>query len=76
MNDIDLAYAAGIFDGEGCVSIVKNKDNRCKRGYSYRLVAIHHKKKGHFTMVELYYSQTFGEPRLDENENTIVGAMK
>lgn len=25
------------------------------------LAAIHHKKTGHFTMVELYYSQTFGE---------------
>ena len=39
------------------------------------LAAIHHKKNGHFTMVELYYSQTFGEPRLDENENIIVGAI-
>ena len=25
------------------------------------LAAIHHKKKGHFTMVELHYSQTFGQ---------------
>ena len=26
------------------------------------VAAIHHKKYGHFTMVELNYSQTFGEP--------------
>ena len=26
------------------------------------VAAIHHKKTGHFTMVELYYSQTFGDP--------------
>lgn len=29
------------------------------------VAAIHHKKTGHFTMVELYYSQTFGEPKVD-----------
>jgi hypothetical protein len=38
MKEIDLAYAAGIIDGEGSISIVKNKDNRCIRGYTYRLV--------------------------------------
>lgn len=27
------------------------------------LAAIHHKKTGHFVMVELHYGQTFGEPR-------------
>lgn len=31
------------------------------------VAAIHHKKTGHFTMVELYYSQTFGEPKVDIN---------
>ena len=40
------------------------------------LAAIHHKKTEHFTMVELHYSQTFGEPRLDENGHIKVGAMK
>ncbi|KKN72940.1 hypothetical protein LCGC14_0406440 [marine sediment metagenome] len=40
------------------------------------VAAIHHKKKGHFTMVELYYSQTFGEPRWDEDGHIKVGAMK
>ncbi len=28
--------------------------------------AIHHKKTGHFTMVELHYGQTFGEPSNDK----------
>lgn len=37
MRKVDLAYAAGIIDGEGCISIIKNKDPRCRRGFSYRM---------------------------------------
>lgn len=31
-------YAAGFFDGEGCVSIVRQKKKQSRRGYVYRLV--------------------------------------
>jgi len=30
--------------------------------------ARHHKKTGHFTMVELYFSQTFGEPHQSQEK--------
>lgn len=33
-----LAYAAGFFDGEGCVSIVRQLKKQAIRGYIYRLV--------------------------------------
>lgn len=39
------------------------------------LAAIHHKKNGHFTMVELYYSQTFGVPH-QENLKKATGATR
>ena len=42
------------------------------------LAAIHHKKKGHCTMVELYFSQVFGDPpksRFDK-ENIVTGVTK
>ncbi len=38
MRKVDLAYTAGIIDGEGAICIIKNKDSRCTRGYNYRLV--------------------------------------
>ncbi len=34
------------------------------------IAAIHHKKNGHCTMVELYYSQIFGEPKADTTESS------
>ena len=34
-----LAYAAGLFDGEGCIHIAKQKSMSTRRGYVYRLVA-------------------------------------
>lgn len=33
-----LAYAAGLFDGEGCVHIARQKKASARRGYVYRLV--------------------------------------
>lgn len=33
MKDIDLAYLAGFFDGEGCIQIWKKKDSRTPLGY-------------------------------------------
>jgi len=39
MKDTDLAYAAGLFDGEGCISINKVKPNRnpnLKPGFQLR----------------------------------------
>jgi hypothetical protein len=32
------AYAAGLFDGGGCVSIVRQKNSESRHGYVYRLV--------------------------------------
>jgi len=40
MKKTDLAYAAGLVDGEGCITIVKNKDNRCHAGFSLYLRVI------------------------------------
>lgn len=37
MNDIDLAYAAGLIDGEGCIQIIKHTDKNCRRGYKWWL---------------------------------------
>ena len=33
----DLAYAAGIIDGEGYIAIVKYPDKKCRVGYHYAL---------------------------------------
>jgi len=40
LTDIDLAYIAGFFDGEGCISLCKVKDDSYRRNYNYML-AIH-----------------------------------
>ena len=32
-NDVFLAWAAGFFDGEGCVLIELSKEKGCKHGY-------------------------------------------
>ena len=40
ISKITLAYIAGIFDGEGCVSISKEKERTTIKGYSYRLRVI------------------------------------
>lgn len=37
-NNEDLAYLAGLVDGEGHISLHKHKSPACKRGYSYRVV--------------------------------------
>lgn len=37
MKETDLAYAAGIVDGEGCVCIFKAKARGLKRIYGYRM---------------------------------------
>lgn len=37
MDKIDLAYTAGLFDGEGSVGISKQTERKCKTGYYYRL---------------------------------------
>lgn len=34
-----LAYAAGMFDGDGCIHIAKQKKATAKRGHIFRLVA-------------------------------------
>ncbi len=36
-NELDLAYAAGIMDGEGCVGIYKKRETRVRLGYTYGL---------------------------------------
>lgn len=36
-SEIDLAYLAGILDGEGCITISKYKSSSCKQGYSYQI---------------------------------------
>ena len=38
-NREGLAYAAGLFDGEGCIHISKQAKTTARRGYIYRLVA-------------------------------------
>jgi hypothetical protein len=37
MDALDLAYAAGIIDGEGSIQIVKHNDPSCIVGYKYWL---------------------------------------
>jgi len=37
MKKTDLAYTAGIFDGEGSIGITRHKSKSCKRGYSLEL---------------------------------------
>ena len=37
MTENELAYAAGLFDGEGCIGIYKRKMADCKVGYHYAL---------------------------------------
>ena len=37
-NELDYAYAAGILDGDGCISIYRNKAKSCLHGYRYALV--------------------------------------
>ena len=36
-SNTELAYLAGLFDGEGCISILKEKDQRGFKSYRYRL---------------------------------------
>jgi len=38
LSDIDLAYIAGFFDGEGCISLGRKKDGSYRRHYTYQLV--------------------------------------
>lgn len=37
MNKFNLAYTAGIIDGEGSIGIAKHKSKSCKRGYVFEL---------------------------------------
>ena len=37
LSEIDLAYLAGILDGEGFIGITKYKKSSCKRGFSYQI---------------------------------------
>lgn len=37
MKKTDLAYTAGIIDGEGCISIGKQTDRSSRRGFTYSL---------------------------------------
>ena len=37
MKETDLAYLAGILDGEGCIHIKKNKRKDCPKGVQYQL---------------------------------------
>lgn len=37
MKKTDLAYTAGIMDGEGSIGIAKRKSKSCKRGYTFVL---------------------------------------
>lgn len=37
MNQIELAYFAGFFDGEGSIGIAKHKSKSCIRGYFHEL---------------------------------------
>lgn len=39
MKKTDLAYLAGLFDGEGCIHIARNKRPDCPKGVQYQLVA-------------------------------------
>lgn len=39
MKKTDVAYLAGIFDGEGCVHIKRNKRKDCPKGIQYELIA-------------------------------------
>lgn len=39
LTQTDKTYMAGLFDGEGCVTISRKKGDHYKRGYSYQLVA-------------------------------------
>ena len=36
-TETELAYAAGIIDGEGCIGIWKYRQPRCQHGYTYAL---------------------------------------
>lgn len=37
MKETDLAYTAGIMDGEGSIGIARHKSKSCKRGYTLEL---------------------------------------
>ncbi len=37
MKNLDLAYTAGIMDGEGSIGIAKHQSKSCKRGYTLEL---------------------------------------
>ena len=37
MKKTDLAYTAGIMDGEGSIGIARHKSKSCKRGYTLEL---------------------------------------
>ncbi len=36
-NPVDLAYAAALIDGEGCIGIHRNRDPRLRDRYRYRM---------------------------------------
>ena len=38
MKKTDLAYLAGLFDGEGCIHIRRNKRHDCPKGVQYQLM--------------------------------------
>jgi len=56
-NETDLAYAAGIIDGEGCISIYRNTCKTCVIGFRYSLVVrVGMKSK----QIPLWLHQSFG----------------
>lgn len=34
--ELNLAYLAGLIDGEGCLAVIRQRNSHCRAGYAYR----------------------------------------
>ena len=57
-----MAYAAGLFDGEGCVHIARQRKVQAKRGYVLRLVVT--VAQNHLNTLKDFQSMTGVEGRI------------
>lgn len=61
-GDAGMAYAAGLFDGEGCVHIARQRKVQSKRGYVLRLVVT--VAQNHLNTLKDFQSMTGVEGRI------------
>lgn len=68
LNKVQIAYIAGIIDGEGHISITRNKSNTCKRGYRHRVqIAVTNSEVKLMNLLKSWFDGHIAEVKMDEN---------